>query len=91
MPARANFIHFSDSTIVDMRNSHSRVLVLGAGMVSDPLAHYYAQQSPHITLTVAADSQTAGRRLAQIGENIESHIVDVIKEPNVIEELVKVC
>lgn len=70
-----------------MAGDTRRVLLLGAGMVSDPLAHYYAQQS-RVALTVAADSQTAGRRLAQIGDNIESHVVDVIKEPKVIEELV---
>jgi hypothetical protein len=39
-----------------------RVLLLGAGMVSDPLAHYYSQQ-PNVLLTVATDSPKDGKRL----------------------------
>ena len=52
-----------------MAGVEQRVLLLGAGMVSAPLAAYYAQQ-PRVHLTVAADSQTAGRSLAQLGDNM---------------------
>lgn len=68
-------------------NDAKKVLLLGAGMVSDPLAHYYSLQQK-VCLTVASDSSRDGQRLANIGDNIESVVVDVQKEPNVIDELI---
>ncbi|KAI6221387.1 Alanine dehydrogenase PNT and Saccharopine dehydrogenase domain containing protein [Aphelenchoides fujianensis] len=65
-----------------------RVLLLGAGMVSDPLAHYFSQHR-RVRLTVASDARVDGARLAMIGDNIESHVLDVGKEPAVLEELVQ--
>lgn len=54
---------------------------------SDPLAHYFSTQS-NIHLTVAADSSRDGQRLAALGDNIESIVVDVQKEPDIIDKLI---
>lgn len=70
-----------------MAGDARRVLLLGAGMVSDPLAHYYSLHSD-VLLTVATDSPKDGKRLAQIGNNIESIVLDVVKEPEVIDQMV---
>ncbi|KAI3418932.1 hypothetical protein GPALN_008027 [Globodera pallida] len=70
-----------------MAASSKRVLLLGAGMVSDPLAKYFAVQS-NVQLTVASDSSKAGQRLASLGTNIDSVVVDVNKEPEVINSLI---
>lgn len=70
------------------RQDAQRVLLLGAGMVSDPLAHYYSQQ-PRVVLTVASDSPKDGKRLATLGDNIQSQAVDLNKEPEIIEDLIK--
>lgn len=64
-----------------------KVLLLGAGMVSDPLAHYYSSQQS-VKLTVASDSSRDGQRLAGLGDNIDSVVVDVQKEPDVIDQLI---
>ncbi|KAI6206438.1 Alanine dehydrogenase PNT and Saccharopine dehydrogenase domain containing protein [Aphelenchoides besseyi] len=71
-----------------MADGAQRVLLLGAGMVSDPLAYYYSQHS-NIHLTVATDSPQDGKRLTQIGDNINSLVLDVLKEPDVIDDLVQ--
>ncbi|KAI6224429.1 hypothetical protein M3Y99_01399800 [Aphelenchoides fujianensis] len=71
-----------------MADSAQRVLLLGAGMVSDPLAYYYAQQN-NIRLTVATDSPKDGKRLTLIGDNIDSLVLDVLKEPEIIDDLVQ--
>lgn len=68
--------------------AEKRVLLLGAGMVSDPLAHYYSLQ-PKVHLTVASDSHRDGQRLASIGNNIESVVVDVHKDASVVDDLIK--
>lgn len=47
-----------------MAGDARRVLLLGAGMVSDPLAHYYSQQQD-VVLTVATDSPKDGKRLGK--------------------------
>ncbi|CAD5225372.1 unnamed protein product [Bursaphelenchus xylophilus] len=70
------------------REDAKRVLLLGAGMVSDPLAHYYSQQQ-RVVLTVASDSAKDGKRLATLGDNIQSQVVDLNKEPEVIDGLVE--
>ncbi|KAI1715545.1 saccharopine dehydrogenase NADP binding domain-containing protein [Ditylenchus destructor] len=70
-----------------MAGDAQKVLLLGAGMVSDPLAHYYSGQQ-RILLTVATDSSSDGQRLASLGNNISSVVVDVHKEPEVIEKLI---
>lgn len=70
-----------------MASGDKRVLLLGAGMVSDPVANYYSKQS-NINLTVATDSHQDGQRLAGVGENINAVVVDVNKEPEVIEDLI---
>lgn len=70
-----------------MSGDEKRVLLLGAGMVSDPLAHYYSTQNK-VSLTVATDSHKDGQRLASIGTNINSVVVDVQKEPDVIDDLI---
>ena len=62
------------------------VLLLGAGMVSDPLAKYFAGL-PHIALTVADSSRNVQRHSA-LGDNIETVIVDVYKETERVNELV---
>jgi alpha-aminoadipic semialdehyde synthase len=67
-----------------------RVLLLGAGMVSDPFAHYFSQQS-RVQLTVASESPKDGQRLSALGSsynNIESVVVDINKEPEVIDKLI---
>lgn len=64
-----------------------RVLLLGAGMVSDPLAKYFSFH-PNIALTVASDSSRDGQRLASLGNNIDSVVVDVNKEPERVNELI---
>ncbi|KAI6211451.1 Alanine dehydrogenase PNT and Saccharopine dehydrogenase domain containing protein [Aphelenchoides besseyi] len=71
-----------------MADGAHRILLLGAGMVSDPLAYYYSQHS-NIHLTVATDSPQDGKRLRQIGDNINSLVLDVLKEPDVIDDLVQ--
>jgi hypothetical protein len=55
--------------------------------VSDPLAKYFAQH-PHVALTVATVSSRDGQRLAKFGDNIDSVVVDVNKEPERVEDLV---
>jgi len=77
-----------------------RVLLLGAGMVSDPLAHYYSLQH-NVLLTVATDSPKDGKRLgkskpnfhqttsALIGNNIDSVVLDVLKEPEMIDQMIQ--
>jgi len=57
-------------------------------MVSDPLAQYYSTQS-NVKVTVASESSKDGQRLAAIGDNIDSVVVDIFKEPEVIDELIK--
>ena len=54
-----------------MAGDEQRVLLLGAGMVSDPLAHYYSMQQK-VQLTVASESRKDGQRLSTIGDNINS-------------------
>lgn len=54
-----------------MAGDEQKVLLLGAGMVSDPLAHYYSLQNK-VQLTVASESRKDGQRLSTIGENINS-------------------
>uniref|UniRef100_A0A915PET4 Saccharopine dehydrogenase (NAD(+), L-glutamate-forming) n=2 Tax=Meloidogyne TaxID=189290 RepID=A0A915PET4_9BILA len=63
-----------------------RVLLLGAGMVSDPLAKYFAGL-PHVALTVA-DSSRNVQRHSSLGDNIETVIVDIHKETERVNELV---
>lgn len=70
-----------------MSGNEKRVLLLGAGMVSDPLAQYFGNQSK-LSLTVATDSQRDGHRLTTYGTNINSVVVDVQKEPDVIDDLI---
>lgn len=48
-----------------MAGDARRVLLLGAGMVSGPLAKYYSQQ-PDVVLTVATDSPKDGKRLGSL-------------------------
>lgn len=55
--------------------------------MSDPLASYFAAH-PNIQLTVASDSSKDGQRLASLGNNIDSVVVDVTKEPEVINNLI---
>jgi saccharopine dehydrogenase-like NADP-dependent oxidoreductase len=62
------------------------VLLLGAGMVSDPLAKYFAGL-PHIALTIA-DSSRNVQRHSTLGDNIETVIVDVHKETERVNELI---
>lgn len=71
-----------------MAAAEKKVLLLGAGMVSDPLAHYYSLQ-PKVQLTVAADCHKDGQRLAKLGENIDSVVVDVHKDHSVVDDLIK--
>lgn len=71
-----------------MTAAEKKVLLLGAGMVSDPLAYYFSLQ-PKVQLTVAADSHRDGQRLASIGNNIDSVVVDVNKDPSMVDELIK--
>lgn len=71
-----------------MAAAEKRVLLLGAGMVSDPLAHYFSLQ-PKVQLTVASDSHKDGQRLASIGNNVDSVVVDINKEPTVVDDLIK--
>uniref|UniRef100_A0A914Z7W2 Saccharopine dehydrogenase (NAD(+), L-glutamate-forming) n=1 Tax=Panagrolaimus superbus TaxID=310955 RepID=A0A914Z7W2_9BILA len=70
-----------------MASGNKRVLLLGAGMVSDPVANYYSKQEK-VNLTVATDSQMDGQRLSNVGDNINSVVVDVNKEPDVINDLI---
>uniref|UniRef100_A0A914EBA5 Saccharopine dehydrogenase (NAD(+), L-glutamate-forming) n=1 Tax=Acrobeloides nanus TaxID=290746 RepID=A0A914EBA5_9BILA len=71
-----------------MAAAEKKVLLLGAGMVSDPLAHYYSLH-PKVQLTVAADCHKDGQRLAAIGDNIDSVVVDVHKDPSMVDDLIK--
>jgi hypothetical protein len=56
--------------------------------VSDPLAKYFSLH-PHIAVTVASDSSRDGQRLASLGDNIDSVVVDVNKEPERLNELIR--
>lgn len=72
-----------------MATSAKKVLLLGAGMVSDPLAHYFSLQGGEkVSLTVASNSGKDCQRLASIGSNIDAITVDIQKEPNVIDDLI---
>lgn len=51
------------------------------------MAHYFSTQS-NIHLTVATELSSDGQRLAALGDNIESIVVDVEKEPDIIEQLI---
>ncbi|KAK0398486.1 hypothetical protein QR680_002615 [Steinernema hermaphroditum] len=67
--------------------TEKKVLLLGAGMVSDPLAHFYSMQDD-VTLTVGTDSPQDGQRLAKLGSNIGSVVLDVNKDPEALEKLI---
>uniref|UniRef100_A0A7E4ULH5 Saccharopine dehydrogenase n=1 Tax=Panagrellus redivivus TaxID=6233 RepID=A0A7E4ULH5_PANRE len=70
-----------------MAGNEKQVLLLGAGMVSDPFAHYFSLQKK-VNLTVATDSQRDGQRLAALGNNINSVLLDIQKDPERLGELI---
>uniref|UniRef100_A0AC35U4V7 Saccharopine dehydrogenase n=1 Tax=Rhabditophanes sp. KR3021 TaxID=114890 RepID=A0AC35U4V7_9BILA len=70
-----------------MAGNEKKVLLLGAGMVSDPFAAYYAKQE-NVNVTVATQAQSDGERLASYGENINSAVVDIVKEPEVLNKMI---
>jgi hypothetical protein len=45
-------------------------------------------QGDKVLLTVASNSGKDGQRLASLGSNIDSVVVDIQKEPNVVDELI---
>ncbi|TMS38063.1 hypothetical protein L596_004871 [Steinernema carpocapsae] len=67
--------------------TEKKVLLLGAGMVSGPLADYY-KNFDDITLTVGTNTQQDGQRLTKYGKNINSVVLDVNKDPEVLEKLI---
>ncbi|VDM39180.1 unnamed protein product [Toxocara canis] len=71
-----------------MGDSKKHVLLLGAGMVSDPVAHYYSTKKD-VTLTVATESTGDGQRLATFGENIVSTVIDISRESAQLEQLIR--
>ncbi|KAK6030158.1 saccharopine dehydrogenase [Ostertagia ostertagi] len=70
-----------------MGSDEKKVLLLGAGMVSGPFADFYSKQ-PKVHVTVATESREDGHRLMK-GDNITSLVVDVNREHDVLDQLVR--
>lgn len=92
-----NFAYIADLRLEKSMSAHKsrivgeankRVLLLGAGMVSDPVAHYFSTKKD-VTLTVSTESQSDGQRLSALGNNITSKVVDVYKDPEELEKLIQ--
>ncbi|VDK26666.1 unnamed protein product [Anisakis simplex] len=65
-----------------------RILLLGAGMVSDPVAKYFASK-PDVAVTVATESPSDGQRLMSIGDNINSVVIDINREYQQLDDLIR--
>ncbi|CAI4227869.1 unnamed protein product [Auanema sp. JU1783] len=70
-----------------MGADEKKVLLLGAGMVSGPFADFYSKQQK-VSLTVATESRQDGQKLL-VGDNISSVVVDVNREPDVLDKLIR--
>uniref|UniRef100_A0A0N5CDR4 Saccharopine dehydrogenase n=1 Tax=Strongyloides papillosus TaxID=174720 RepID=A0A0N5CDR4_STREA len=68
--------------------NQKKILLLGAGMVSDPFAAYFSKYDDDISVTVGTQSQSDGDRLRKYGANIDSIVVDVTKEEDTLCKLV---
>uniref|UniRef100_A0A0N5A3W0 Saccharopine dehydrogenase n=1 Tax=Parastrongyloides trichosuri TaxID=131310 RepID=A0A0N5A3W0_PARTI len=67
--------------------NEKKILLLGAGMVSDPFAAYFAKQDD-INVTVGTQAQSDGDRLSNYGHNIDFIAVDAIKETDTLNKLI---
>ncbi|KAJ1350331.1 hypothetical protein KIN20_006098 [Parelaphostrongylus tenuis] len=63
-----------------------KVLLLGAGMVSEPFVDFYSKQSK-VQVTVATESREDAHRLVKSG-NITPFVIDVKREHDVLDQLV---
>lgn len=67
--------------------NEKKVLLLGAGMVSGPVADFYSRQN-NVSLTVATESLADGQKLCY-APNISSIVLDVNKESGLLSDLVE--
>ncbi|GAB6020684.1 hypothetical protein CHUAL_003353 [Chamberlinius hualienensis] len=73
---------------IDTGNGKKKVLVLGAGYVSEPMVEYL-NRDDSVSIVVAAALRDESDRLARKFNNVEPVLLDVVERSDLLEDLIK--